>query len=131
MIPNFTIFFISQIFIFKFFFTNRTGFCIFKWFLLLFVNKVIFFFLKFTIFIACSIKDSQNVFTLFLLLYTSWLFSMILNDDIVDIEKPDETHSPTFIVNEFSGLFLEPSIFPIKHSRSEKITNGALSDVWY
>ena len=28
-----------------------------------------------------------------------------LNDDIVDIEKPDGIRSPTFVVNEFSGLF--------------------------
>ena len=36
MISNFTIFFISQIFILKFFFTNITDFCIPIWFLLLF-----------------------------------------------------------------------------------------------
>ena len=41
-----------------------------------------------------------------------------LNDDIVDIEKPDGICSPTFVVDEFSGLFLHPSIFSIKHSRS-------------
>ena len=34
------------------------------------------------------------------------LFSMLLNDDIVDIEKPDEICSATFVVNELSGLFL-------------------------
>ena len=39
---------------------------------------------------------------------------MFLNDDIVDIEKPDGISSPTFIVNEFAGLFLHPSIFSIK-----------------
>ena len=43
---------------------------------------------------------------------------MLLNDDIVDIEKPDGICSPTFVVDEFSGLFLHPSIFSIKHSRS-------------
>ena len=41
---------------------------------------------------------------------------MLLNNDIVDIEKPDGIRSPTFIVDEFSGLFLHLSIFPIKHS---------------
>ena len=40
-----------------------------------------------------------------------------LNDDIVDIDKPGGICSPTFVVNEFSGLFLHPSIFSIKHSR--------------
>ena len=41
-----------------------------------------------------------------------------LHDDIVDIEKPDRICSFTFVVNEFSELFLHPSIFSIKHSRS-------------
>ena len=31
---------------------------------------------------------------------------MLLNDDIVGIEKPDEIFSPTFAGNESSGLFL-------------------------
>ena len=53
---------------------------------------------------------------------------MLLNDDIVDSEKSNGICSPTFAVNEFSGLFLYPSFFSIKHSRSAKITNGALSD---
>ena len=43
---------------------------------------------------------------------------MLLNDDIVDTEEPDRMHSPTFLVYEFSGLFLHPSNFSIKHSRS-------------
>ena len=43
---------------------------------------------------------------------------MLLNDDIVHIEKPDGKCSSTFVVGEFSGLFLHPSIFSIKHSRS-------------
>ena len=43
---------------------------------------------------------------------------MFLNDHIVDLEKPDGICLPTFVVNEFSGLFLHPSIFSIKHSRS-------------
>ena len=43
---------------------------------------------------------------------------MLLNDDIVDIEKPDGICLLTFVVDEFSGLFLHPSIFSIKHSRS-------------
>ena len=39
--------------------------------------------------------------------------SMLLNDDIIDIEKPDEICSPTSSVNEFLELFLHPSIFSI------------------
>ena len=38
--------------------------------------------------------------------------------NIVDIEKPDEICSPTFVVDEFLGLFLHLSVFSIKHSRS-------------
>ena len=49
-------------------------------------------------------------------LYTSCLFSIFLNDDIVDIEKPDGICSPTFGVDEFSKLFLQLSIFFIKQS---------------
>ena len=38
---------------------------------------------------------------------------MLLNDDIVDIKKPNGICSPTFAVDELSGLFLHPSIFSI------------------
>ena len=41
---------------------------------------------------------------------------MLLNVDIVDIEKPDRMYLPTVVVKEFSGLFLHPSIFSVKHS---------------
>ena len=42
---------------------------------------------------------------------------MLLNDDIVDTEKPDGIYWLTFVVDEFSGLFLRPSIFSITRSR--------------
>ena len=77
-----------------------------------------FFFLKLIIFVACFLKNSQNLFIQSLPLYTPCLFSMLLNEDIVDIEKPDGICSLTFVVDEFSGLFLHPSIFSIIHSRS-------------
>ena len=48
-------------------------------------------------------------------LCTSCLFSMLLSDNIVDIEKPDGICLPTFVVDEFSGLFLYASVFSIKH----------------
>ena len=51
-------------------------------------------------------------------LYKLALLFMLLNDDIVDIEKPDGMFSPTFVVNQFSKLFLHSSIFSIKHLRS-------------
>ena len=43
---------------------------------------------------------------------------MLLNEDIVDSEKADGIFLCTFVVDEFSGLFLHPSIFSIIHSRS-------------
>ena len=44
---------------------------------------------------------------------------MLLNEDIVDIEKPNGTYSLTFVVDEFSGLSSHyPSIFSIIQSRS-------------
>ena len=46
------------------------------------------------------------------------IFSVVLNNDIVDIEKPGGICSLTFVVDEFSRLFLHLSIFFIKHSRS-------------
>ena len=56
---------------------------------------------------------------------------MLLNEDIVDIEKPDRICSSNFVVDEFSGLFLHQSICSIKHARSASIINGALSDFCY
>ena len=110
MTTNFTIFFIFHMFIFNFSFLYDSC-CSF-------VNNFSFFFLKLIISIACSVKDSQNFFMESLPLYTSWLFSMLLNDDIVDIQNPDDTCSVTFVVREFSGLFFHPSVFSIKLSRS-------------
>ena len=43
---------------------------------------------------------------------------MLLNEDTVDIEKLNGICLLTFVVDEFSGLFLHPSIFAIIHSRS-------------
>ena len=43
---------------------------------------------------------------------------MSLNDDVVDIEKSYEMCSLTLAVDKFSGLFIHPSIFTIKCSRS-------------
>ena len=56
---------------------------------------------------------------------------LIFTQNIVDTEKPDGTCSHTFALHEFSGLFLNPSIFSIKPSRFAKIKNGALSDFQY
>ena len=43
---------------------------------------------------------------------------MLLNEDVVDIKKPDGIRSFTFVVDEFLVLFLHSSIFYIIHSRS-------------
>ena len=77
-----------------------------------------FFLFKISYFIVCCLKHSQNFFTQCLALYTSCLFSMLLNDDTVGIEKPDGICFPTFVVNAFLRLFLHTSIFPIKRSQS-------------
>ena len=87
----------------------------------------LFFFLKLIIFIACSLKNPQNFFIQTLPLYTSCLFSMLLNEEIVDIEKPDGICSHTFVADEILRLFSHLSIFSIIHSRSAKMINSALS----
>ena len=130
MISNFAIFFVFQIFIFTFFFKNITDCCICIWFLVLFL-LIFFFFLRSIIFIWWSLKDSQNFFMQSLPQYTSCFFSMLLNYDIVDIEKPDGICFLTFVADEFLALFLHQSIFSIIHSRSAWIRNDALSDFWY
>ena len=104
MIPNFKIFFTFSMFLFKFFFTNITTFYYYS-----FVNSFIF--LQLMIFLARFLKDSQSFFMQSLLLFTSCFFSILLNDDIVEIEKPDGISLPAFAVDEFSGLFSHQSIF--------------------
>ena len=64
----------------------------------------------------CSLKDLKFFFMQALPIYTLSLFSILLNDDTVDMKKPDQTCSPTFAVHELSGLFLYPPNFYIKHS---------------
>ena len=54
---------------------------------------------------------------------------MLLNVDIADIEKADETCSPTFVVDQLSGLFLHPSIFT--SSIILPLSRISLSDIWY
>ena len=73
--------------------------------------------MKLIIFIPCTLKDSRKSFMQSLCLYTLWLFSMPLNDDIVDIEKPDGLCSLTFVADDFSRLLLHPPIFTIRDSR--------------
>ena len=49
---------------------------------------------------------------------TSFYFSMLLNDDYIDLEKPDRIYSPTIVLEELSELFLNPSVLSSKYSRS-------------
>ena len=65
-----------------------------------------------------SLKDSQNFFMQSLPQYTSCVLSILLNDDIVGIEKSDGICSPIFIVDNFSKLSLHQSTFFIKDSKS-------------
>ena len=43
------------------------------------------------------------------------MFLIFLNDDVLDIEKPDGICSPSSVMDEPSGLFLDPSIFSFKY----------------
>ena len=54
---------------------------------------------------------------------------MLLNEDIVQIEKPNGICLLTFVVDEFPGLFLHSSVFSIIHSKTASIINGVLSDL--
>ena len=108
MISNFTISFIFQIFIFKFFCTDITDIAFPYDSSCSFVNNF---------FIACSKESTKLFHTIFTSVHIMFIF-YALNDDIVDIEKPDGICSVIFIVSEFSGLFLQASIFSLIHPRS-------------
>ena len=43
---------------------------------------------------------------------------MYLNENFVEIEKPDQTCLTTFLVDNFLRLYLHPTIFYIKNSKS-------------
>ena len=51
-------------------------------------------------------------------MYTFFYFSMFLNGNITDLEKPDRICLPTIVIDKLSGLLLHPSIFSSKYSRS-------------
>ena len=124
MICDFMIFFVIQIFIFKFFCTYITDFCIFISLLLIFCYWFHIFLKKWIIFIASSLKDSQIYLRQSLPLYTLCLFSVLVIDDIVDIKKPDGMCSTAFLKNNFKDSFFrffQDSHLPIfykKHSSS-------------
>ena len=111
MISNFTIFFIFQIIVSKFFFINYNRLLNFNMIPAVLLLMISFFIFKINY--LNFLKDSQNFFIQTLPLHTSCLFSMLLNDNIVDIGKSDGICLPTFVVNEFSALFLHQSVFSI------------------
>ena len=55
---------------------------------------------------------------------------MSLNDDIVDKEKSDGIGSLSFVVNDFSGLFVNLSTFFYQRFKI-CVNNGVLSNLWY
>ena len=65
----------------------------------------------------CSLTDSQTFFMQPFCLCTLCLFSMFLDGDIVDMKKPVGICWLTFVVDEFSELFLHQSRFSIIDSR--------------
>ena len=78
------------------------------------INNPVFFLFKINNFSACSFWF-KNFFIQSLPLQIPCLVSMLLKEDIIDIEKPDGICSLTFVVGEISGLFLHPSIFLLKN----------------
>ena len=65
-----------------------------------------------------SLKDSQKFFMQSLPLHTSYLFSIPSNAYIIDIEYSQGMYSPTFVIDDFSKLFFDPSILLSKVLRS-------------
>ena len=65
-------------------------------------------FVTFTEEILCAVWGFAKLFHAVFTSAYIMLFSMILNENIVDTKKPDGIWSPTFVVDEFSGVFLHP-----------------------
>ena len=63
-------------------------------------------------------KNLQKLFIQSSPLYSSWLSSMVLNDDIVEIKKSDGRCLATFVVDDFADFYYNPSILLIKGSKS-------------
>ena len=56
---------------------------------------------------------------------------MLLNDDIGDIEKPHGICLLTFVIDQFSGLFVHSWIYSMAHSGYKLIINSSLLEFWY
>ena len=105
-ISNFTIFSIFQIFMF---FTNVTDLYIFIWFLLLFCQY-------------CFYCVIFLITKLFRAIFTSEYIMLIFYDSKWRYRRHKNFHGKcplSFVVDEFSRLFLHTSVFSIIHSRFE------------
>ena len=119
VISNFTIFFIIQNNCLQTFSCKCDSFFFFDQHMIqALCLLMVSFFSKLIVLILCSFQCSQNFYACF--------FSISLIADVVDIEQPHRIYSPTFVVDSFSGLFLNPSIFLIKDSRYAQIRSGTL-----
>ena len=123
MVPSFAIFFIFTMFIIEFLFKNMT---IVLHFSLIFTAPLLGTFFLINYF-HCSEGFAKRFDTVLTCVYIC-LFSILLIDDIVDIQKIDRICSTTFAADVFSGLFLNSSSFFTKHSRC---INGAFIGFWY
>ena len=105
VISKFTLYFDLSNIYFQFFIQKHNKFLRFGMIHAALLLITSFFYSKLIYFIACSLKDSQNIFMQSLPLYTPCLFSMLLNEDIVDFEKPDVM---CLLPCLFPQLFLHP-----------------------
>ena len=83
------------------------------------MSKTSFFFLFKNNCLHCLLLRIQKTFSYNLYLFIHYaLFSMLVNDDIVDIKKSDGICPVTFVGDKFSAVFIHLSICSITHSIS-------------
>ena len=78
-----------------------------------FFSCIIFVFLKLVILIVCSLKESKQFCMQLSSLYTSCVFSILTNSQIIGIEYLQGIYSSPLVMNEFPGSVLYPSTFLI------------------
>ena len=117
MISNFTILFIFHILILNFFFNKNNRFLHFHMIPAALLLITYFFLIRIN-YLHCVLSSGfiKLIYAIFTTIYIILIF-MLSNEDIVDIEKPDGICLPEFVTDEFSGLYLHPSIIFIKQLR--------------